>query len=122
MNDEPSQITGGSVIFEGKGVWALGKPDLQRFRGIGIGIIFQEPSSALNPMFTIGSQVAESIRIHRNLSRREANADAIEWLGRVGLRFPEEIMDRYPPPCGRNAAKGDDRHGSMHRAGTAYRR
>ncbi|WP_336500954.1 ABC transporter ATP-binding protein [Microbacterium paraoxydans] len=76
----------------------IGTPDreLARLRGDDIGIVFQEPRTALNPIRTVGRQIAESIRIHEGLGRREARERAIAEAARVRLPDPETIVDRYP--------------------------
>ncbi|WP_101846414.1 ATP-binding cassette domain-containing protein [Zhihengliuella sp. ISTPL4] len=76
----------------------IGMPDreLARLRGDDIGIVFQEPRTALNPIRTVGRQIAESIRIHEGLGRREARDRAIAEAARVRLPDPETIVDRYP--------------------------
>lgn len=86
----------GSIRWNG--VELVGMPDreLARLRGDDIGIVFQEPRTALNPIRTVGRQIAESIRIHERISRREARARAIAEAARVRLPDPESIVDRYP--------------------------
>ncbi|WP_460799623.1 ABC transporter ATP-binding protein [Microbacterium sp. GXF0217] len=76
----------------------LGMPDrdLAHFRGDDIGIVFQEPRTALNPIRTVGRQIAESLRIHTGVTRREAAARAVEEAARVRLPDPESIVARYP--------------------------
>lgn len=76
----------------------IGMPDRQlaRFRGDDIGIVFQEPRTALNPIRTVGRQIAESVRIHTGVSKREARERAIEEAARVRLPDPEAIIQKYP--------------------------
>ncbi|GAA1529929.1 peptide/nickel transport system ATP-binding protein [Microbacterium ginsengiterrae] len=76
----------------------IGMPDreLARFRGDDIGIVFQEPRTALNPIRTVGRQIAESIRIHTGVGAREARRRAVEEAARVRLPDPETIVDKYP--------------------------
>ncbi len=87
---------GGSIRWEGQEL--IGMPDraLAELRGDEIGIVFQEPRTALNPIRTIGRQIAESVRIHEGLGRREARARAIAEAARVSLPDPAEITGRYP--------------------------
>ncbi|MFS0852439.1 ATP-binding cassette domain-containing protein [Microbacterium sp. 179-I 3D4 NHS] len=87
---------GGSIRWDD--VELIGMPDreLARLRGDEIGIVFQEPRTALNPIRTVGRQIAESVRIHQGLSRREARERAIAEAARVRLPEPETIVDRYP--------------------------
>ncbi|MBN9213928.1 MAG: ABC transporter ATP-binding protein [Microbacterium sp. SCN 70-200] len=86
----------GSVRWHGQEL--IGMPDraLAELRGDEIGIVFQEPRTALNPIRTVGRQIAESIRIHERIGRREAAARAIEEAARVHLPDPEQIVRRYP--------------------------
>ena len=86
----------GSIRWNG--IELIGMPDreLARLRGDDIGIVFQEPRTALNPIRTVGRQIAESIRIHEGLGRREARERAIAEAARVRLPDPESIIDRYP--------------------------
>ncbi|MBO9625447.1 MAG: ABC transporter ATP-binding protein [Microbacterium sp.] len=81
-----------------KGAELIGMPDreLARLRGDEIGIVFQEPRTALNPIRTVGRQIAEAIRIHERVDRKEARRRAIEEAARVRLPDPETIVDRYP--------------------------
>jgi peptide/nickel transport system ATP-binding protein len=87
----------GAIRFEGRDLVGLSDAELSRLRGDRIGIVFQEPMTALNPVMTIGAQVAEVVRLHRKASRAEANAAARETLDRVGLadipltRYPHEL-------------------------------
>ncbi|PRB64851.1 ATP-binding cassette domain-containing protein [Microbacterium maritypicum] len=86
----------GSIRWNG--IELIGMPDreLAKLRGDDIGIVFQEPRTALNPIRTVGRQIAESIRIHEGLGRREARERAIAEAARVRLPDPETIVDRYP--------------------------
>jgi len=87
---------GGSIRWDDREL--IGMPDrrLAGIRGDEIGIVFQEPRTALNPIRTVGRQIAEAIRIHERVSRREARARAIAEAARVRLPDPERIVDRYP--------------------------
>ncbi len=89
-------VAAGSARFQGQDLFALPEAALCRLRGRDIGMIFQEPMTALNPVMTIGNQVAETLRIHTGLSRREARAAARERLDRVGLPADRISLDRYP--------------------------
>lgn len=86
----------GSVQWNGTEL--LGMPDrmLARFRGSNIGIVFQEPRTALNPIRTVGRQIVEPVRIHERLGRRETRERAVQEAARVRLPDPTEIIDRYP--------------------------
>ena len=86
----------GSIRWNGRELIGLADRDLAELRGDEIGIVFQEPQTALNPIRTVGRQIAESIRIHERVPRREAGARAIEEARRVRLPDPEQIVRRYP--------------------------
>ena len=86
----------GAVILDGTDVVGLGKKDLRAVRGPDAAMIFQEPSSALNPVYTVGWQLAEGLRAHGKYSKREAKARAIEMLGKVGIPDPEHRVNDYP--------------------------
>jgi oligopeptide/dipeptide ABC transporter ATP-binding protein len=92
----PGRIEGGSILFRGRDLLALPEEELRRIRGNEIAMIFQEPMSALNPVFTVGEQIAESVRLHRGLERAAARARAIEMLERVGIPDPAARVDEYP--------------------------
>ncbi len=87
---------GGSVRWQGRELIGLPDRELARLRGDEIGIVFQEPRTALNPIRTIGRQIAESVRIHESLGRRAARERAIAEVARVRLPEPETIIERYP--------------------------
>ncbi|MGD9916653.1 MAG: ABC transporter ATP-binding protein [Paenirhodobacter sp.] len=86
----------GAIRLDGREITALDEPALCRLRGAEVGMIFQEPMTALDPLMTIGDQVAETLRIHRHLGRAEARAIARERLDRVGLTEPRFPLTLYP--------------------------
>jgi len=92
----PGRIVGGEVVFKGRDLMALPEPAMRALRGAEIGFVFQEPASALNPVFTIGYQVAESLMIHRGLSRREATKEAVGMLEEVALPDAARRVHEYP--------------------------
>lgn len=92
----PGRVVAGRIWFEGKDLTALPPAEMRRLRGDAIGMIFQEPMTSLNPVFTVGNQIAESLRIHRGQSRREAWKSAIELLRLVGIPGPERRVAAYP--------------------------
>ena len=95
--EPPGHVLPGSVIeFEGRNLLALSAADLRRVRGNRIAIVFQEPMTSLNPVLTIGEQVAEPAVVHQRLSRGDARARAIEMLRLVGIPDPETRVDQYP--------------------------
>ncbi len=89
-------VASGSVRWNGRELIGMPDRELATLRGDEIGIVFQEPRTALNPIRTIGRQIAESVRIHEGLSRREARARAVAEAERVALPDPERIVARYP--------------------------
>jgi ABC-type dipeptide/oligopeptide/nickel transport system ATPase component len=86
----------GDVRFQGRDVRALAPREARRLRGAEISAIFQNPSTALDPAYTIGDQVVEVFRAHRRIGRRAARAEALERLREVGIPAPEERMRAYP--------------------------
>jgi peptide/nickel transport system ATP-binding protein len=94
----PPQIArvSGSAIFEGQNLLTLPRSQLRHVSGAGIGMIFQEPMRALDPVFTIGEQISETLCAHAKMSRREARSRSIEALAEVGIPSPERRYDDYP--------------------------
>jgi len=92
----PLRTVSGDVLFAGRDVAALPAREKERLRGGGIGFVFQEPASALDPVRTIGSEVAAVVARHRGLSRGAAEAEAERWLKRVALPDPAGLMRAYP--------------------------
>jgi peptide/nickel transport system ATP-binding protein len=92
----PGRIVGGEIWFEGRDLLRLDRRALLAVRGNRIGMIFQEPMASLNPVFTIGNQIIEAIREHRDLSRAAARHRAAMLLGRVGLPEPDRLLAEYP--------------------------
>ena len=93
---------------------------LRRIRGNRVSMIFQEPMTSLNPLHTIGRQVAEVLTLHRGFSRRRALVRAQELLELVALGETAKRLKAFPPRAlGRAAPAGDDRHGARLRAGTS---
>ena len=90
------RIRAGSVLFDGLDLVTLADAQLTAIRGNRISMIFQEPMSALNPVFTVGWQIAEVLRLHRSLSRRQARARAVEMLAGVGIADPAARARAYP--------------------------
>ncbi len=92
----PGRIVGGAVRFEGKNLLDLSESEMERIRGNEISMIFQEPMTSLNPLFTVGRQISEAIALHQGVSRREAMDRAIEMLRRVCIPEPERRAHAYP--------------------------
>jgi oligopeptide/dipeptide ABC transporter ATP-binding protein len=92
----PAKYAGGEIRFEGRDLLSLSEDEMRRVRGNKISMIFQEPMSSLNPIMSIGRQVAEAILEHQKISKREARALALEMLRRVGIPAAESRIDDYP--------------------------
>jgi peptide/nickel transport system ATP-binding protein len=92
----PGKITGGSIWFRGKDLAELSERDMRKVRGNDIAMVFQEPMTSLNPVFKIGSQVAEAIRIHKDVSKKEAWRMAGEMLELVSIPDPVKRLEDYP--------------------------
>ncbi|KQO16576.1 ABC transporter ATP-binding protein [Paenibacillus sp. Leaf72] len=90
------RIRRGEIIFEDKSLGELTEAQMRDIRGNDISMIFQEPMTSLNPVFTIGHQMIEAIRLHMSLDKKAARAYAIEMLKRVGIPRPEVMVDEYP--------------------------
>jgi peptide/nickel transport system ATP-binding protein len=92
----PGKIVSGSILFKGTDLLQLGEEEMRKIRGNRIAMVFQDPMTSLNPVFTIGNQVAEGLSLHRGLSRDEAEAEAIDILAKVGIPVPRERIRDYP--------------------------
>ena len=92
----PGKIAAGQVLWQGRDLVPLGPQEMSKIRAKEIAIIFQEPMTSLNPVFTVGEQIAESLRLHEGLSRRDAMDRAIEMLRLVRIPTPERRIHDYP--------------------------
>ena len=92
----PGRIVAGQALFRGRDLLALSEREMRGVRGAGIGLIFQEPMSALNPVFTVGDQIAEALIVHGLAAGRAARARAIELLEAVRIPEPQRRVDDYP--------------------------
>ncbi|PWB80915.1 MAG: microcin ABC transporter ATP-binding protein [Methylocystaceae bacterium] len=88
--------TSGKILFEGRDLLRASEDEIHRVRGADVAMIFQEPMSALNPLYTIGSQIVETLVLHEGLSSRAAHEKTIHLLARTGIREPEQRIDAYP--------------------------
>jgi peptide/nickel transport system ATP-binding protein len=93
---ERARVVGGQIMFDGRNLLELSEEGMRTMRGAKIAMIFQEPMTSLNPVFTIGSQITEAIRLHQKTSRAEARARAIDMLRVVKIADPERRIDDYP--------------------------
>jgi len=96
LPDPPGKIDGGSIEFDGRNLLELRPEEIRRIRGNEIAMIFQEPMTSLNPVYTIGDQLMEAIRLHQSVGPREARSRAIEMLRKVGIPRAETVLDDYP--------------------------
>lgn len=92
----PGKILSGEIIFEGKNLLKLKDEEMRKIRGKKISMIFQEPMTSLDPMFTIGQEIMEVIKLHQGLEKEEARDKTIDSLKAVGFPDPEERVDNYP--------------------------
>jgi len=92
----PGKIVGGEMLYRGQDLLKLNGEAMRKIRGDEISMIFQEPMTSLNPVFTIGNQIGEAIRLHQKLGRRETREKTIEMLRLVKIADPETRIDDYP--------------------------
>ena len=92
----PGEIVGGRVLFRGRNLLDLTEDQMQKIRGSRIAMVFQEPMTSLNPVFTIGDQIAEGITVHEGVSHLETRKRCVQLLSDVGIATPEERLDDYP--------------------------
>ena len=93
----PGKVTGGSITFEGKDVLAMSKEEMTNFRGNKVAMIFQNPMTCLNPVYTIGNQLVEALRAHdKSISKEDAEKRAMEMMEMVGINNVEKRMKQYP--------------------------
>jgi peptide/nickel transport system ATP-binding protein/oligopeptide transport system ATP-binding protein len=94
--DPPGKVVGGEIYFEGKNLLQLDEKEMRKIRGKKISMIFQEPMTSLDPVFTIGHEIVESVQLHQGLKKEEARQKAIEALKIVGIPDAEKRIDSYP--------------------------
>jgi peptide/nickel transport system ATP-binding protein len=92
----PGKIVSGKILFEGRDLLALSAREMRAIRGARISMIFQEPMTALNPVFTVGNQIAEVLTAHQDVSKHQAISAAVELLRSVGIPSPEKRVEEYP--------------------------
>ncbi len=94
--EPPGRISGDGIFFEGRDLTKLATKELRHIRGNEISMIFQEPMTSLNPVFTIGFQIAEAVMLHQGLSKKDAFDKATEMLDLVGIPLPRQRVKEYP--------------------------
>ena len=92
----PGKIVEGDILLNGKSLLTLSEGRMRQIRGNDIAMIFQEPMTSLNPVFTVGNQIIEAIVLHRKVSVRQARQQAIEMMRKVGIADPHRRIDEYP--------------------------
>jgi peptide/nickel transport system ATP-binding protein/oligopeptide transport system ATP-binding protein len=94
--EPPGWIAGGKILFRGRDLVGLSDEEMRKIRGDDISMVFQEPMSALNPVFTVGDQVAEVLRVHRNMSRKASMSRTVELFKMVGIPAADRRVHDYP--------------------------
>ena len=92
----PGKVTGGQILYNGKDLVKLSEREMQKIRGNEISMIFQEPMTSLNPIIRCGKQIAESLRLHRGMKKKEAMEEAIKMMQAVGIANPQARAYEYP--------------------------
>src|SRR6266550_5095456 len=96
IQSPPGKIVGGEIIYRGRDLLKLNNEEMRKIRGNEISMIFQEPMTSLNPVFTVGNQIGEAIKLHQGLGKRETRQKTIEMLRLVKIADPESRVDSYP--------------------------
>lgn len=94
--EPPGRTVGGEILFAGRNLLALSKSELRKVRGNDVAMIFQEPMTSLNPVYTVGDQIIEAITLHQELDAKAARRRAVEMLEEVGIPDPSRRVDEYP--------------------------
>jgi oligopeptide/dipeptide ABC transporter ATP-binding protein len=92
----PGEIVGGEILFKGKDLLKLSDDDMRKIRGNQISMIFQEPMTSLNPVYTIGNQLSEAVILHQKLTKKQAMLRSLEMLKEVNISLPEKRLKQYP--------------------------
>ena len=92
----PGRTVGGRILFKGRDLVKLSDKEMRELRGNDISMIFQEPMTALNPVYTVGNQIGETVRLHQGLDKAAAREKSIDMLEKVGIPSPEKRVDEYP--------------------------
>ena len=96
IQSPPGKIVDGQILYKGTDLLKLSNKEMRSIRGNEISMIFQEPMTSLNPVFTVGSQIADAFGIHQKLSKKDAREKTIEMIRMVGIPDPEKVVDKYP--------------------------
>src|SRR4051812_39386354 len=92
----PGKVLGGEILLEGRDLLKLSEPEMRKVRGKDVAMIFQEPMTSLNPVYTVGDQIVEAVTLHQKVSARQARGIAEEALREVGIADPQKRLDTYP--------------------------
>ncbi|MCD4656831.1 MAG: ABC transporter ATP-binding protein [Planctomycetes bacterium] len=92
----PGKIVSGEILFRGQNLLKISEKQMRRIRGNDIAMIFQEPMTSLNPVYTVGDQIIEAIKLHQKLNYRASRVKAIQMLDKVGIPSPDQRIDEYP--------------------------
>jgi len=96
IDSPPGKIVGGKIVFKGEDLLAKSEEEMRRVRGKRIAMIFQEPMTSLNPVYTVGRQIEEALLIHESMTKKEAKRRALEMLRLVRIPLPEKRFNEYP--------------------------
>ena len=96
IQSPPGKIVDGEILYNGQDLLKKSAKEMRAIRGNEISMIFQEPMTSLNPVFTVGSQIMDAYRIHQGLNKKEARRRTIEMIRMVGIPSPEKVVDEYP--------------------------
>jgi len=96
IQSPPGKIVGGEILYRGKDLLKLNNEEMRKIRGNEISMIFQEPMTSLNPVFTVGNQIGEAIKLHQGLGKKETRQKTIDMLRLVKIADPESRVDSYP--------------------------
>ena len=109
----PGEITSGEIIFDGQDLLKLSEEEMRKIRGNDIAMIFQEPMTSLNPVFTVGNQISEVLMLHKGMNKKEAWNRSIELMDLVGIPNPATKAAAYPHEMsGGQKAKSNDCNGN----------
>ena len=96
IQNPPGKIVDGEIRFKGRDLLKLKPEEMRRLRGKDISMIFQDPMTSLNPVFTVGNQISEAILLHKDVSKKEAMVQTVEMLQKVDIPLPEQRVNEYP--------------------------
>lgn len=96
IQEPPGKIIGGEIHYKGQNLLKLGKKEMRKVRGNDISMIFQEPMTSLNPLFTVGNQIGEALRLHQGMNKKDAREKCVDMLDLVGIPDPQSRVSNYP--------------------------